>query len=44
MFFNAKEISYIYNFVPSENTDVLQYKSFSPIDAIKYQEKLEKEK
>jgi hypothetical protein len=40
MFFNSKEISYIYNFVPSDNSEVLQYKSFSPIDAIKYQEDL----
>jgi len=43
MFFNAKEISYIFNFVPSDNADVLQYKSLSPVDAIKYQDNLEEQ-
>jgi len=40
MYFNSKEIATIYNFIPSDNSDVRQYKSLSPVEAIEYQESL----
>jgi len=40
MYFNSKEISYIFNFIPSDQSDIQQYKSHSPVEAIKSQEAL----
>jgi len=44
MLFNSKEISYIFNFVPSDNVEILQYRTFSPNEALRYQNKLIEEK
>jgi hypothetical protein len=40
MYFNSKEIASIFNFIPSDNSEIQKYRSNSPIEAIEYQEKL----
>lgn len=44
MLFNAKEISYLYNFIPTTKTSSLPYKSYSPQEALKFQETLKEQK